>query len=624
MLKPEKRKFVKKILLLAILFQFIFSGCSKSASPSFYRTPRTQDSKAVDYSNLNIEKGFNGSLYYSFMNATIPYFRFSSDFTFKCEESGYSGLYFNLYSKTADELIVGINTSSGVVYKNFSLKVGINEILLEKKFLYGDKVSITIKSGYPCVVSNPIFFKQLPKPQRELIFLISVDTLAAAHMSIYGYKKETTPNIKSFARDSVVFNNAFANSSWTVSAHMSLFTSLLEYGHKVHVKKDYINLDRDPFVLKNVLSFPLSPLIPTLTDYLSKNYLTFSFNGGANVSAKFAFYRGFDLYLSDFKDMNDPRASVNMFEKVEAHLEKFPLPKAFYFLHTYQVHAPYNPLPEYISKEELKPKIQKFDFYSDLGGIRSVYKPYPIDFIKDVVTLYDAEITGFDIAFNDFITYLKLNKLYDNSTIILLSDHGEEFLEPSSWVHASNLYTNQIWIPLIIKFPRQEHSGKNILTPVSLVDVMPTVLAYKGLPAPDKIHGQSFLDLIAGKKAERPPVIATLFRSKPEIYFPGKISIIQNGLKLIYNEPYPPAAAEFFRDPTPPIITVELFDLSTDRFEKINILNSHKHDLTIKLMFRKLKEVLREMEKSFQIKNPANGTSLSAEVLKQLRSLGYL
>lgn len=614
---------VKKIFLFVMLVQWLFIGCSTSDNQTFYRIPYIPDSKGIPYSKLNILKGFNGNLYYSSMNTTIPFFGYSSQFTFLWKNNGYSRLYFNLDSQTRDKLVICINTSTGKSYKNFPIKKGMNRISLENNFSEGDHISLTSKSGNPFVISNPLCFKLIKKSERELIFLISVDTLGATHMSLYGYKKETTPNITKFAGDAVVFSNAFSNSTWTVSSHMNLFTSLLEYGHKVNVKKNYIKSGDDPFVLGKKLVFSLSPLIPTLTEYLAKNYPTFSFNGGGNVSREFGFYRGFDEYLSNGNGMNDPKASANVFDKVKTHLETFPFPKVFYFIHTYHTHSPYNPPPEYLLKEEPKPKLSKFDYYADLGGMRGIYKPYPPDFVEDVVKLYDAEINGFDTAFGDFISYLKAAGLYDNSTIILLSDHGEEFLEHGSWVHASDLYTEQTWIPLIIKFPFQEHKGKTIQTPVSLVDVMPTLLTFKRTTVPANLDGQSLLALIAGKECEQKIVMSTMFRSKPEIYSPGKISIIQNNFKLIYSEPYPPSALEFFKYTPPAFAPFELYDLSLDRFEKTNILNSHRDDLSIKQMIKKVTEIIRETEKSFNDKNIENSSPLSDELTNQLKTLGY-
>ena len=612
---------MKKLTYLTIVFLLILNGCSKSDNVGFYRITSPGASKDYRQTKSNIHVGYNGNLYFLAGSVSIPYFSNSPVLTFSCKRYRYSGLYLNLVSKINDKLIVQVNTPGGILSKHYTIKNGLNEILLESNFLPGNEVSITSAAGKPFIASNPIFFKQLPPPKRELIFLISIDTLGASHMSLYGYKNKTTPNLKKFAREAVVFNNAFSNSTWTVSSHMSLFTSLLEYGHKVYVKKNYINSGSDQFVVKDKIIFPLSPSITTLTEYLSNNYVAFGFNGGGNVSASFGFSRGFDLYLSDHKDMDDPNASSNLFSRVKDHLKEFPFPRAFYFLHTYHVHAPYNPIPE--SNVEPGEKIKKFDFYKDLGGMRGIYKTFPADFVTDVIKLHDMEITSFDRAFGDFINYLRLNDLYDNSTIILLSDHGEEFLEHGSWVHASNLYNNQLWIPLVIKFPGQEFQGENIETPVSLVDVMPTLLAHKGLPIPGHLHGRSLLGLISGKQKESGFVISSLFYSKPDVFIPGKVSIIRDNFKLIYNDAYPQPANEFFRDPLPIISPFELFDLSNDRAEKNNILNPRGNSPEVRAMFKEIKDVIGALRMFSNDKKSKDSVPLSDELMDQLRSLGY-
>ena len=529
----ENRQIVDRKNVWILLFLISLTGCHKSEIPSFLRISCQHHVGAAPGSDLNLREGFDGAAYHSFRNVTIPFFCQASRVSFRCEKSGFSRLYIRLLSKAADELALRIKSAAGVLQKSYSLKPGLNELLVKNRFWEGDEISIASKSGNPFVAAHPIFFTPQPETKRELIFLISVDTLAAAHMSLYGYHAETTPHLRRFARDALVFQNAFSNSSWTVSSHMSLFTSLLEDGHRVRVRKEYVVGKGNRFDLKNKTIAPLAPSIPTLTESLAVKYLTFAFNGGANLSASFGFYRGFDLYRSHSKDMTDAMASARMFARVQAHLREFLFPKAFYFLHTYHVHTPYHPPVEPSNGEKPISRISRFDFYSDLGGVRGIYKPYPKEFVVDVVRLYDEEIAHFDSAFSAFINYLQMNQLYDNSTIILLSDHGEEFLEHSSWVHGSNLYAPQIWIPLLIKFPGREHGGKHIGTPVSLIDVLPTLLACKGLYVPGKIQGQSLMDLITGKGSKRPPVVSTMFRCKPEKYFPGKIAMIDNGFKLI-------------------------------------------------------------------------------------------
>ena len=102
--------------------------------------------------------------------------------------------------------------------------------------------------------------------------------------------------------------------------------------------------DRDPqFIPRERYIFPLPSSIPYLVENLSKEFVTVSYNGGANVSVNFGFFRGFDFYLSRGSDLGEPDAARAMFQRVSRSLLRFRIPQAFFFLHTYHVHMPYNP-----------------------------------------------------------------------------------------------------------------------------------------------------------------------------------------------------------------------------------------------------------------------------------------
>jgi len=141
---------------------------------------------------------------------------------------------------------------------------------------------------------------------------------------------------------------------------MSLFTSLLEHGHGVRVEKS-----TRPRALTTSSwqgnRFSASPSIPSLTEILASHYPSFSFNGGSNVGPEFGFFRGFDLYVSNHRDVNNPMPQ-RIVCQIGVPSGIFSFPRAFYFLHTYQVHAPYEPLPEYFPKGEPKPGLARFDF----------------------------------------------------------------------------------------------------------------------------------------------------------------------------------------------------------------------------------------------------------------------
>lgn len=606
---------MKRLLFILSILVFWW-GCSSGDSPVFYRIPANPGSNPRLPLSVAILPGHNGDHYVLLKDEeknhfTVPYFSFGQQQTFSCPGPGYGGFYLRLMTAQEGQLIIKHHSSAGDFDHSFPLQQGFNEINWQRDFAAKDTLTVTLVNNAVAVFSNPVFFKLVPSQQRELVFLISIDTLAASHMSIYGYKTKTTENLNTFAKDAVVFDRAFANSSWTVSSHMSIFTSQLENVHQVNIQKTYTKKDDDAFGTISSVFFPLTSGIPTLTESLSRYYLTMSYNGGANVGAHYAFYRGFDLYESIKSDMTNPNASTAMFERIQHHIDAFAFPRVFYFLHTYHVHSPYNPHAV-------------FDFDKDVGGLRNIYRPLPEADIRQAISLYDTEITNFDLSFRDFIAFLKARNLYDKATIILLADHGEEFLQAASWVHASDLSTHQIWIPLLIKFPHQQYGGKKISTPVSLIDVLPTLCAYKRIPIPQNIAGTSFLGLVQGTENKHPPVFSSLFQCKPERYFPVQLALIQGNLKLVLTQKYPDDACAFFRYKPPAVSPFRLYNLDIDPFERNNIIGQHRQDKEVRNMIKTLVNKLNEMAQSFAAIKKGPGTAFSLDVEQQLKTLGYL
>jgi predicted AlkP superfamily pyrophosphatase or phosphodiesterase len=605
------------------------AGCSTSEARRFERVSALEGAAAASPFRGAVHAGANGSAYYASGSAkvTFPLYCHEARSTIaigEAAEGGTCGRYLNIESQRPDLLMIDLPGPEGASSRSVPLKAGWNEVVLDVGIAGPRRVSIGSASGQPMVLSRPIHFRRAPATERDLIFLISADTLAASHLGLYGYGRPTTPRIESFARDAVVFLNAQAPSTWTVSSHMSLFTSLLEDGHRVRVKKEYRQDAGDPFRMTRKTIGPLSPAIPTLIERLADCYVTLSFNGGGNVSTEFGFHRGFDCYRSFPGDMKDPRAASRLFDRALAHLDGIPLPSSFYFLHTYHVHTPYQPLPEDLARVGQAPSIIRFDLESDLGGLRGAYKPFPAEAVKDIVSLYDAEIAAFDAAFGAFIDGLKSRGLYDGATIILLSDHGEEFLEHGSWVHASDLYAEQLRIPLLIKFPRQAYGGRAVRASVSLVDVLPTLLADRRIAPPAGLRGRSLLPLVRDPGKDNGSVLASLFVSKPEAFLPGKIAVMRRPWKLVYSQPYPPEALAFFRFPGPPVESWELFDLERDPGERRNVLGSRRSDPAVRAMIMDALDAIRRTTAAFTPPAEPAGSSPSQDLMDQLRSLGYI
>ncbi len=616
---------IRKCLMLGLCLLFYFA-CTASPSRDFERIGSLMP--LTDSQGSPVEKDSSGEPYYVERGVSFPLYGIGSEFSFQSRMSGDVGVSWLVSSSQDDALEITRSSADSSLaphkLKSITIHEGINRIFLQTDLGAGDALRAQSLSGNRLIMSKPIVFRIIPPQKRQYVFLISVDTLSARHLSIYGYEKHLTPRLESLAQDGVLFSQAYANSSWTVSSHMSLFTALLEHRHRVKVAKSYAGDSEEDYIQERRYIFPLPPSVPSLIEILLQDYVTFSINGGGNVYPNFGFYRGFDSTQSRDSDMNDPRAAESLFSNVQKSIEAYPFPKAFYFLHTYHVHMPYNPDEEFLMRLNHKARLKSFDFNHDLGGMRLVFRNLAEDVQQDVITLYDAEILGFDTFFGDFVDFLKTNRLYDNSFIILFSDHGEAFQEHGSWAHATDVYNEQILVPLIMKFPNQAFSGKVIPGNVSLVDVLPTLLEYLGLEFPETLDGTSLMGAIRRGRMEERTVISSLFRSKAFSFLPGKLALIQGDTKLIFNESETEGTLRYFTPPPPVVSRIERYDLGTDPREKVNLVDESARSEKISRLYARLLKTVEEMKENSIESSEAEKKRMSPELIEQLKALGYI
>jgi choline-sulfatase len=613
---------IKKLLIfLWIMSLFILPGCVKKQA--FYRA-ESELKKTKDIPVNSLKKDKNNHIYYHQKFVTFRFETKSSSMTIKSPLSGDLNINLSCISDKKGKLFITTENSEKQSKQKQELSVplekGFNDVNFSLNLKKNQDIIIQNQDGLDIIFSKPIIYKSLPTEKRTNVFLISVDTLSSLHMSLYGYDRKTTPNIEKFAKDSVVFQNAFSNSSWTVTSHMSLFTSLHEHEHQVEERAEYQIKNQKLIQTKPPSIVPLSYDIPFFPENISKEFINISYNGGVKVDALFGFYRGFDLYWSN-NDLYSTKASAVMFEEAKNKLTESEFPKAFYFLHTYHVHAPHNAPPEFLDQIPRETALKKFDFNTDLGGNRCIFKKTNDDFEEDIKALYDAEILSFDHYFGEFISFLKNHNFYQNSMIILLSDHGEEFFEHKRWAHGSDLYNEQIRVPLVIKFPEQSFKGKKIEANVSLQDVLPTIMDFYGIKYSSDIRGDSLIPLIKSPKSLHRPIVSSIYKFKPFELLPGKIAVIQDQYKIIFNKKYTPETYKYFKYPPPNIDSpVELYNLEKDPQETKNLFS--KNIKPKQELFDYLKQILEEMDRVKR--RNRREEKISEEMLEKLRTLGYI
>jgi arylsulfatase A-like enzyme len=310
------------------------------------------------------------------------------------------------------------------------------------------------------------------KVSRPNVIICLVDTLRRDHLGLYGYSRDTSPRLEAFAADAVVFDDARAPSSWTKPSTGSLLTGMNPIRHGAVTRTDR-----------------LDPTVKLLGTYLkSIGYHTSGFVTNPNAIAVWGFDQGFDAFYdleSTRESTRADRANAVLFD----HLSGSPGEPFFYYLHTLDPHSPYDPPAPFDTKWRDQSTI-----VLSPGKVRNATPAQ----VESTVAAYDGEISFSDHHFGAMLDELKRRGLYNNSLIVFTSDHGEEFLEHGFTGHGHSLYEEQLRIPLVIKFPKNGHAGRVVHERVSLIDIVPTLLAMLGLETSTGFDGLDLGPLLKG------------------------------------------------------------------------------------------------------------------------------
>lgn len=318
--------------------------------------------------------------------------------------------------------------------------------------------------------SDPQIFTDDEWLRQTNVVLISIDTLRADHVSCLGYDRETTPSLDGLASYSVVFENAITPAPWTLPAHASLFTGLLPSQHGVQNFHQTLSaeavtlaelLRADSFHTEGVASF----------EYLFPNY---------------GLVQGFDDYFYRYP-LSADKIVDRAIHSLDAHHGK----RFFLFLHFFDPHDPYNPPAPYdemFAPGEEKEQVGNQHKNPIKAFVGTRRQPTATD-IESIIGLYDGEIRFVDDQLSRLFDRIKELGIWDNTIVVVASDHGEEFYEHGSFGHGFKLFEEQIRVPLIVKLPNSRLAGFRISDQVSLVDVFPTVLDELGIRAENRGPG---------------------------------------------------------------------------------------------------------------------------------------
>lgn len=374
----------------------------------------------------------------------------------------------------------------------------------------------------------------------ENVIVISIDTLRADHLACYGHEFVKTPNIDTLAKEGVLFTQHFNVAPTTLSSHTSLMTGTYPHSHGVLKNSNRVSDD-------NVM------LAETLK---AAGFETAGFIGAAPLGPAVNFAQGFDHYDSRFSFGEVGHANVTQRranEVTDAVLDWLAQgrdaqeargghrDRLFLFVHYFDAHWPYAAPPPF--GQMYRPDAPAVDVsIRGMGKVRRLLRlgfdhrgdpaqpasgedanrnpskherigrknwDEGMELARGLDAEYCAEITFCDEHLGRLITGLKRENLYENSLIVLTSDHGETMYEHSNFFnHGESVYDTEIHTPLIVRFPRGNFGGRKESRLVSSIDLVPTILELVGEPVTDRVEGESFDGLMDGSLPARAPIFA--------------------------------------------------------------------------------------------------------------------
>ncbi len=303
------------------------------------------------------------------------------------------------------------------------------------------------------------------RPVGPNLLLVTIDTLRADHVGVYGAASARTPTLDAMAARGVRFVHAQSPVPLTGPSHATILTGLYPPVHGV----------RDNIV------FPLDPRHLTLATRLrAAGYRTAAFVGAYPVAAAFGFRQGFDTFSENFKESPIPGAGAQRpaNEVVDDALGWLARPgdgPFFLWVHLYDPHAPYDP-PE----------------------------PYRTEFAG---RLYDGEIAFADAQLGRVFDWLRSSGHEEDTVVAVLADHGESLGEHGELTHAVLIYEATLHVPFLLAGPGVPR-GVTVAARVTTVDVAPTLLRLLGRPAPGEMIGRDLREAFGGQRLPAEPLYA--------------------------------------------------------------------------------------------------------------------
>lgn len=431
-----------------------------------------------------------------------------------------------------------------------------------------------------------LWMKQLPPapPNAPSVLLIVLDTLRADRVGAYGYPRPTTPFLDSLASESVVFDHAFANSSWTLPSHASLFTGRLPYEHEA--TNTLVIYDGRFRTLAQELSsrgyatagFVSNTYYGTPAHGMAHGFQRYEnlFTGPWDIFRRTLIGRKFEQARGEFGEKYGRMHAPEITQRFLRWVEQQPRRPFFAFLNFMDHHSPLAPPPELVQKFAAMPEPPN---------------PAAVDFAKLTPRLqarmgvvkneYDAALAYVDEELRRMFDELRARGLDRNLLVIITSDHGESFGEHGIIEHRNSLYLEQVRVPLILRMPEKLPAGRRASGAVGLEAIPATVMslaALDGHPFP----GTPVTACLTEGACENNRVIAELDGAGTEDVAPGD-PIAQGWVRSILTSRWHFILQQDGK--------VELYDWSVDPAETNNLVADPNWQKLVSEFLRELRSL---------------------------------
>ncbi|MGB5552429.1 MAG: sulfatase [Thermoanaerobaculia bacterium] len=453
--------------------------------------------------------------------------------------------------------------------------------------------------------------------ERTPVLIILIDALRADHLGAYGYERDTTPNLDRLAADSVLFERAISQATFTKASIASLLTGLYPHRHGVYTGNKE---DQPGQITSDLLRDELETLPEILLD---RGFLTAAWVRNPHLMSYFGFDQGFIEYhdthrsrwshlvtklfyrLFGSRDGSDRPARVQFLLSrylswQERIARRYP---SFGYIHLLDLHDPYQPPPGYdrmfgTFEEDIYRDIDLDRWGEFLKDVRTGRRELEESTVEQLKAYYDGELRLIDEKLGWFFEQLKEADLYDRSLLIVTSDHGDGFMEHGFISHSYRPYEELLRVPLLMKLPGQVSAGLRISSPVALVDLVPTILDLLAIDIPVGLDGRVMLDLVDRQGREKQRIA---------------------GERIIISES---GSATAVQDSTWKLLRLgagkyELYNLKRDPGERVDL--SQTESLKLEELEPWIERV--ETKRSEQV---VPTRDLEEETIEELKRLGYI